>query len=317
MAIVFVITVYSILIVIYESAADQYQIEKSLCLETAVVFINGRQKCDFNKSNAQHSLENEETKCQPKCEVKLEGINDNDNRLWLVDITFGSGIHHINPCPDRKGYNMLTMFINCSMWNAVNVPFGGQCKLNTQCQGSKDAVVCELGRCVCRPGYVSTNLECHKDSKFTTASSLQRNQEESNIGSTLGALFGGLLLGVVLTTVSVMIFYWRSKKHVKKREELNITFAEKESSAKNVEHHQNVETKYKMREKPPYSSSEEKSINDHASGKIKNGQPQDDVYNHLHEQVKRGDADDYDHTCAYSAQIGDMSDYSHLRHVTK
>lgn len=30
------------------------------------------------------------------------------------------------------------------------------------------------------------------------------------------------------------------------REELNITFAEKESSAKNVEHHQNVETKYKM-----------------------------------------------------------------------
>uniref|UniRef100_K1R0A1 Uncharacterized protein n=1 Tax=Magallana gigas TaxID=29159 RepID=K1R0A1_MAGGI len=40
---------------------------------------------------------------------------------------------------------------------------------------------------------------------------------ESNIGSTLGALFGGLLLGVVLTTVSVMIFYWRSKKHVKKR----------------------------------------------------------------------------------------------------
>lgn len=92
MAIVFVITVYSILIVIYESAADQYQIEKSLCLETAVVFINGRQKCDFNKSNAQHSLEN--------------------------DITFGSGIHHINPCPNRKGYNMLTMFINCSMWNA-------------------------------------------------------------------------------------------------------------------------------------------------------------------------------------------------------
>lgn len=44
----------------------------------------------------------------------------------------------------------------------VNVPFGGQCKLNTQCQGSKHAVVCELGRCVCRPGYVSTNLECHK-----------------------------------------------------------------------------------------------------------------------------------------------------------
>lgn len=316
MAIVFVITVYSILIVIYQAAAAHYHIEKNLCLETAVVFMYGRKKCDFNKRDAQDILENEETKCQPKCEVKLEGINNDDNTLWLVDITFGSDNHYIYPCPNHEGHNMLTMFINCSIWNAVNVPFGGYCKLDEQCQGSEQAVVCVLGRCVCRPGYVLSHFECHEDSKFTSASSLQRNQEETNVGTTLGGLFGGLLLGVVLTTVAVMIIYWRSKQYVNKREEPQVTFAENESSAKIVDHQQNVQTEYKTQEIPPYSCSEEKSIYDNASGKTKNGQTQDDVYNHIHEQVKRDGANYYDHICANSAHIGDMSDYSHLRHVT-
>lgn len=303
MAIVFVITVYSILIVIYQSAADQYQIEKNLCLETAVAFMYGGKKCHFDKSDAQDSLENKETKCQMKCEVKLEGINNDDNSLWLVDITFGSAIYYIYPsCPYNNGHNMLNMFINCSKWKAVNVPFGGYCKLDEQCQGSEHAVVCELGRCVCRPGYVLSHLECH--------------EEETNVGTTLGALFGGLLLGVVLTTVAVMIIYWRSKQHVNKREEPQVTFAENESSAKIVDHQQNVQTEYITQEIPPYSCSEEKSIYDNASGKTKNGQTQDDVYNHIHEQVKRDDANYYDHICANSAHIGDMSDYSHLRHVT-
>lgn len=316
MAIVFVITVYSILIVIYQSAANQYQIERNLCLETAVAFMYGRKKCHFDKSDAQDSLENKRTECQTKCKVKLEGINDNANTLWSVDITFGSFNYYIEPCPNNNKNNMLKMFINCSKWNAVNVPFGGYCKLNKQCQGNELAVVCELGRCVCRPGYVFSHLECHEDSKSTSASSLQCNQEETNVGATIGALFGGLLLGVVLTTVAVMIIYWRSKQHVTKREEPKVTFAENESSAKIVDHQQNVQTEYKTQDIPPYSSSEEKSIYDHASGKTKNGQTQDDVYNHLHEQVKRDDADYYDHTCANSAQIGNMSDYSHLRHVT-
>lgn len=317
MAFVFVFTVYSILIVLYKTAAIQYRIEKSLCLETAVGFMYGGKKCDFSKENAQNFLENEKTKCQMKCEVILEGINDDDNTLWSVEITFGSVNYFISPCPNED-LNMLTMFINCSKWNAVNVPFGGYCKLDKQCQGGKHSVVCELGRCVCRAGYVFSNLECHEDLKFTTASSLQRNQEETNIGATLGALFGGLLLGVVLTTVAVMIIYWRFKKHVNKREELNVTctFAENESSSKIVDHHQNVQTKHKTQKIPPYSCSEEKSIYNHASGKLRNGQTQDDVYNHLQEQVKPDDADYYDHTCANSAHIGNMSDYSHLRHVT-
>lgn len=41
--------------------------------------------------------------------------------------------------------------------------------------------------------------------------------EEANIGTTLGALFGGLFLGVILTTVAAIIIYRRSETHVNKR----------------------------------------------------------------------------------------------------
>lgn len=46
--------------------------------------------------------------------------------------------------------------------------------------------------------------------------------EDANIGTSLGALFGGLVLGVILTTAIVMIMYRRSKKHVNKRSVVSI-----------------------------------------------------------------------------------------------
>lgn len=49
--------------------------------------------------------------------------------------------------------------------------------------------------------------------------------EEAKIGTTLGALFGGLLLGVILTTVAVAIIYRRSKTHVNKRSVVSITYS--------------------------------------------------------------------------------------------
>lgn len=43
-----------------------------------------------------------------------------------------------------------------------NVPVGGYCKLNKQCQENEHFVECKFGRCVCKTGYVLYNLECHK-----------------------------------------------------------------------------------------------------------------------------------------------------------
>lgn len=42
------------------------------------------------------------------------------------------------------------------------VPVGGYCKQNEQCEGSENNTrECLLGRCVCKAGYVLSNLECH------------------------------------------------------------------------------------------------------------------------------------------------------------
>lgn len=49
--------------------------------------------------------------------------------------------------------------------------------------------------------------------------------EEAEIGTTLGVLFGGLLLGVILTTVAVAIIYRRSKTHVNKRSVVSIRYS--------------------------------------------------------------------------------------------
>lgn len=48
--------------------------------------------------------------------------------------------------------------------------------------------------------------------------------KEANIGTTLGALFGGLLLGMILTTVVLVIIYRRSKAYVNKRSVIFVWF---------------------------------------------------------------------------------------------
>lgn len=48
--------------------------------------------------------------------------------------------------------------------------------------------------------------------------------KEANIGTTLGALFGGLLLGMILTTVALVIIYRRSKAYVNKRSVIFVWF---------------------------------------------------------------------------------------------
>lgn len=48
------------------------------------------------------------------------------------------------------------------MFVIEKVPVGGYCKQNEQCEGSENnSRECLQGRCVCKAGYVLSNLECH------------------------------------------------------------------------------------------------------------------------------------------------------------
>ncbi|XP_065925492.1 uncharacterized protein [Magallana gigas] len=195
-----------------------------------------------------------------------------------------------------------------------NLALNQSCSFSEQCAGSPYAS-CLEGYCSCMQGYTARNsTDCVQSQKITFSSS-EHNQETIN-GTILGALFGGLLLGVILTTVVLGIIYSRFHTHVKKREELNVTFTGNDSSAKvsDLSDFQNIQAKHKKSEASPNSCSKETSVYDQASKK--GGQIQDDVYNHLHEQVKQEDVNYYDHACAASVRNGDMSDYSHIRHAT-
>lgn len=60
--------------------------------------------------------------------------------------------------------SMLKLFLIyfLLMISLVKVPVGGHCILDEQCQGGEHSAACELGRCVCRTGFVLINLECHE-----------------------------------------------------------------------------------------------------------------------------------------------------------
>eukprot|EP00105_Crassostrea_gigas_P028131 XP_011449683.1 PREDICTED: uncharacterized protein LOC105343881 isoform X1 [Crassostrea gigas] len=190
---------------------------------------------------------------------------------------------------------------NATSCDQIKVSVGGYCKHDEQCQGSNHSGVCELQKCVCRAGYVLSNLECHEGNIVLNQSCSFRDQcagspyasclggicsciegytaenatsciqseksvlpkfqhqEEANIGTTLGALFGGLFLGVILTTVAAIIIYRRSETHVNKRDELTVKFSDNDAccSAKVVDSNalQNIQTKdKKARKKHQYTT---------------------------------------------------------------
>nr|XP_034330557.1 uncharacterized protein LOC105319457 [Crassostrea gigas] len=170
----------------------------------------------------------------------------------------------------------------------VKVSVGGYCTKNEQCHGSKNSGICDHGRCVCRDGYVLSNLECHEGNLVlnqtcsfseqctgspyssclggkcsciegytaknvtsciqsqTSIFPKSQHNEEANIGNTLGALFGGLLLGVILTTVAAVFTYRRSKTHGNKRDELNVKFSDNDAVV-DPNAFQNIHTKDEKR----------------------------------------------------------------------
>lgn len=327
MAILFVYTVCSILLFLYDPSTTS-SITRSLCLETTFLFMTDPESCAFSYEYANNSLEDKSSTCQTKCAVKIENVSKRKNILWDLDIAFGTASITLDtPCLEKDDYTKLTMIINCPNWNTVNISVGGYCRQDEQCQRSEHSAVCKDERCVCKTGYILFNLKCHEGNlalnqscslseqcvgspyasclggkcsciegftaknatsciqSQTSIFAKSQHKEEANIGNTLGALFGGLFLGVILTTVAVVFTYRRSKTQVNKRDELNVKFSDNDAVV-DPNAFQNIHTKDGKREVSPYSGSEETSMHNNVYEKLRNGQTQDDVHNHLYEQLK-------------------------------
>lgn len=280
-AVVFRLTVCLILIVLYNQTTCQ-NINRNLCLETVFAFVDDNNNCNFNNDYAQKSLDDKNSNCQIKCKVNIQIPSQKNNILWEVDISFGRAIYkYVSSCTTNNQFKKINMSIECPEWNT--------------------------GQTITLPCSVQLN----QGQTIALPSSVQLNQV--NIGHILGALFGGLLLGVILTTATAVIIYRRSRSHVRKREKPSVF--DNDSYAKVVEHNdsQIVQTKDKTQGVYPYSCFEDTSVYNLPSDKPENEQTQDTVYNHLHKQVKQNGVDYYDHAGAAPGHIGDMSDYSHLQ----
>lgn len=213
-----------------------------------------------------------------------------------------AGLCTFGVCTCQAGYILIGN--NCY---PDHVPVGGFCSLDKQCTGSKNSETCKDGRCRCSDGHVLLDLECIQD---------------NSIGQILGTLFGGILIGVILTAVIAFLIFKKIRTKIKKREEPIVMFANDAiySSANVVEREditgfQANNKKRKFVNLFPYACSEKGAVYSFVNRKPRIEQPTTEgVYNHLHEQEKHDNDDDdnYDHACAASYLDTEPSVYSNM-----
>nr|XP_034306696.1 uncharacterized protein LOC109620881 [Crassostrea gigas] len=194
------------------------------------------------------------------------------------------------------------------------VPVGWFCSLHEQCKGSNNSGVCENGRCTCSKGFTFIDLSCEKNQPNSLGRS-ESQQHDVNIGVTLGTLFGGFILGVIVTAVATILMYKRLKFRITNREDLGVMFADNrkygcagfDDSGARISNRNDI--KQNVSTLSPFSFAETQGYN--VSSKQEDERT-DDVYNHLREQTEHDD-DTYDHACAVPNHSTDLSDYSNIQ----
>ncbi|XP_065937871.1 uncharacterized protein [Magallana gigas] len=136
-----------------------------------------------------------------------------------------------------------------------------------------------------------------------------------NIEVTLGTLFGGFILGVIVSAVATILLYKRLKFRITNREDFRVMFADNrdgcagfDDSGARISDRNDI--KQKVATLSPFSLAETQGYN--LSSKQEDERTED-VYNHLREQTKEHDDDTYDHACAVPNHSTDLSDYSNIQ----
>ncbi|XP_062600466.1 uncharacterized protein LOC134262089 isoform X4 [Saccostrea cucullata] len=206
-----------------------------------------------------------------------------------------------------------------------NLTLNRTCKLNEQCPmvfGS----ICQKNTCVCGPGYKPYNdSECLLHSENGEFEGRAMGLKEYRVvGLMVGAVIGGLMLGIVLSVLGIIIYNIRNEKHKTGKKQYpkaavfkNTTYEAERDADQNIS---TVQCERKFENMPKCANSNDFSVTQNTrtfhgnkSSMMKSYDVNDDVYNHLHDKEEDSDIDEtYDHTHGNISSAMEETDYSNL-----
>lgn len=135
-------------------------INRNVCLETVLGFINNEDGCDFDLSTALEYLQYDTT-CPNKCNVQMYSLNSDDSySLKRIYLTKGDEIKDFKVLCSRSS-NAKTLYINCGSWNESEYKMwydANDCSIkDAQCVRFSEYCICH-----CMPGYGLVDDKCLK-----------------------------------------------------------------------------------------------------------------------------------------------------------
>ncbi|XP_062598957.1 uncharacterized protein LOC134260412 isoform X3 [Saccostrea cucullata] len=234
-------------------------------------------------------------------------------------------------CEDQTKTCLLAGLIGVCVCKPGYLGFGNECykgnlKLNETCQRNEQCSnvsgsLCQNETCTCTQGYVQLNdSECvFSSSDGSLQARFQDPKENSIAGLTAGAVFGGLILGVVLTVITVTIYHHIRRRETKERKYPKIALYNNTSEEAEIDAPQsNSRTnERKIVNVSPFAHSVDlptkRNVQEGGKRTMMNDVVNNDVYNHLHEKEASPDVDDtYDHAHGNLDNLMEESDYSNL-----
>ncbi|XP_052679046.1 uncharacterized protein LOC128159874 isoform X2 [Crassostrea angulata] len=228
-------------------------------------------------------------------------------------------------CVCEEGYAMINH--TC---HEANLSLNKSCIFNDQCSGSPYAS-CFGEKCSCIEGYQAVNsTDCVLSMHGLNEAILKTESHESprdNIRAILGALLGGLLFGIIITTGTVYALYRRSRYSIHtRRKEPGVMYAandtfddgrDEDTFQNNVVANKSKDKQKKVLNVSPLTRPQELPEYSNMSEKESAMTTMDDVYNHLKEKGETQDEDTYDHACAAAKRsyLKDLDDYSNIHNM--
>lgn len=255
----------------------------------------------FPESSIQDFVNGGTNACHTKCQINLKYESKNWNKLVVLSMVFDSyNITSRTTCVARL--NEAQLLVNCSNLRKeqLGIFFNSDCRETNNAECSKWNNFCV---CHCHPGYIMQYGHCIQARKNDNLAAAQLENNE-NIGGILGALFGGLLLGFIITTGIGFIMHRRFRLIIQKRTDQKLMHSKNKTCNRTID--TDITQQDKQRQVlnvPPLTRSEQSPEYSNTSGQQNTVTVTDDVYNHLNEEEETQDGDTYDHACAATKKV--------------